>query len=346
MVKTLASRMRGRDIRFWLNGTEWTNDDPPKSLPIEINKGIRGVLSVFRSRSKLPTSLDVIHAHSPIAILHAMVIKLLTSSTAKIVYTYHYPANDSFPRRALKAWLFSKADLIHSLSYLSQKKLADDYGVNLRKCSLIYLGVDAGRFSDQSKTIVNQLGMKLGINGEDIVIGYIGRFDEEKNVSWLIRFLAENHQRFPLLKLLLFGGGPLEGDLKSQALRCGAPERIIFGGYTNQPEQAYSLMDLHVLPSNFEAFPLTVVEASLCGKPTLRTNVGGAIDQIENNVDGFVCELSEGYDGFSERLSNILEQEINNLDQIGSRSQLKMRRMCDVDLFGDKIMNLYRKLSN
>lgn len=101
------------------------------------------------------------------------------------------------------------------------------------------------------------------------VVGHVGRFVPVKNQSFLLELFAEVKKRKAGAKLLLCGDGPLLEGTKKKAESMGLAEDVVFTGNIVNPQDAYCAMDVMVLPSQFEGFPLTVVEGYASGLPCL-----------------------------------------------------------------------------
>ena len=80
----------------------------------------------------------------------------------------------------------------------------------------------------------------------------------------------------------------------------------------------YSAADIFILPSQYETFPIVVLEAMACELPIVATNVGGIPMQIENNVNGFLVELNN-----TEQLKDTLLKLL--ADMIRNRNRLLLR---------------------
>ena len=101
------------------------------------------------------------------------------------------------------------------------------------------------------------------ISEEDILIGHIGRFTEQKNHKFIIEVFNKLNKTNPKYKLALLG----EGKLKSQVEESVANYKldVIFTGCVNNVSDYYSAFDIFVLPSLWEGLPVVGVEAQASG---------------------------------------------------------------------------------
>ncbi len=113
------------------------------------------------------------------------------------------------------------------------------------------------------------------------VIGYAGRFVEEKRPDLAIRALEVVNQTYPDARLVFAGQYiiPYEDTWeRQQALVKQYEDQLVFLGLMPDPQDVadfYAACDVLVLPSDSECFALVQVEAMLCGTPVVMTDIPG-----------------------------------------------------------------------
>jgi glycosyltransferase involved in cell wall biosynthesis len=65
---------------------------------------------------------------------------------------------------------------------------------------------------------------------------------------------------------------------------------VIFAGHENDVSRIWARNHALVLPSRFEGLPLVIVEAMLCGRPVITTDIAGNAEYLEEGVTGFVAQ--------------------------------------------------------
>ena len=133
------------------------------------------------------------------------------------------------------------------------------------KVSIISNGANVKAYRDSLTE--NKIREEYGIKKNDFVVVYIGRlFERQKNVSVLIKAFKETHEED--MKLLIIGDGPSVERYKELAYDDA---RIVFAGVMKDKElnSAYNIANLFVLPSNWEGFALTVLEAAAHSLPMI-----------------------------------------------------------------------------
>ena len=106
---------------------------------------------------------------------------------------------------------------------------------------------------------------------------YVGRLSKEKGVEALVDTVASMPEK---LTLRLYGGGPLENDLRQ---RFGRAEGIEFMGYADAATIAHALSEAEttICPSLcFDNNPLSVIESLSAGTPVLGSDMGGIPELI------------------------------------------------------------------
>jgi glycosyltransferase involved in cell wall biosynthesis len=344
VVKAMVRALEGTRQPILVNGlspADAFGGTTPNPLPL--NRGAAGFREAWTRRDVVPRNASVIHAHSPICLAFALLLRRFRCRTAKVVLTFHWPVPESGLRRGIKGALLRMSDIVHVCSSESLETVRDRYRVPNERLRLLRTGVPADRFVTPDPVKVRSaLRARLGIPESARVIGYLGRLATEKNVDYLIRFMDEHAPAQPNLHLIIAGGGGLDGELREQTGRSSVPDRIRFTGYSREPERIYPAFDLMVLPSDIEAFPLVVVEAAYCGVPTLRSDVDGSRDQIEEGVTGFIYPQKQGYEGMRKALSKILEQRWEELPAVGRAARTHCLQLCDMGRFGEGLEAMYR----
>ena len=115
---------------------------------------------------------------------------------------------------------------------------------------------------------------------------WLGRIDPLKDLETLIRAVALVHQEMPKVRFVLYGKAPKGNEWYHD--RCvklrdelGLKETVIFAGFAVSAEAAYNESDFAVLSSISEGFPYSVVEAMLCGRTVVGTDVGGVSEALD-----------------------------------------------------------------
>lgn len=88
----------------------------------------------------------------------------------------------------------------------------------------------------------------------------------------------------------LYGAGPDQAYLEALAKYYGIADRVKFMGHVNDVRSIWLDNHILLLPSRAEGTPLALVEAMLCGRTAVVTDVGGNAEWIEDEETGFIAE--------------------------------------------------------
>jgi glycosyltransferase involved in cell wall biosynthesis len=159
-------------------------------------------------------------------------------------------------------------------------QLTDSFRVPGRKVEVLHNGVPVEVFASRPKT---------GLDAADKsdrrpVVLTVGRLDDQKGHGVLL----EAAQHVPDATFLLAGEGENRGALQQTAERRGISNRVVFLGHRSDIPDLLTRCDLFVLPSLYEAFPLSVLEAMAAGTPVVATAVGGTPEAVEDGVTGYL----------------------------------------------------------
>lgn len=140
------------------------------------------------------------------------------------------------------------------------------YGYH-RPFTVIKNGIEPGAFT-YNPAIRNIRRQELGL-GTAPVIGHAGRFEAQKNHSFLIEVFREVHERCPEAVLMLAGDGAGRAAIEEQVRGYGLENSVLFLGSRNDVNELMQTMDLFVFPSLHEGLPLVIIEAQAAGLPCL-----------------------------------------------------------------------------
>lgn len=112
----------------------------------------------------------------------------------------------------------------------------------------------------------------LGISADTFVLGHVGRFARQKNHGFLIKIFCAFHNLYPDSRLVCIGTGELEEEIKQMSIQFGLYDKVLFLGQCDNVADLLNIMDVFLLPSYFEGYPVSLVEACCNGLPCLISN--------------------------------------------------------------------------
>lgn len=129
-------------------------------------------------------------------------------------------------------------------------------------------GIPLGEFAF-SQEVRQEVRAEWQAGVETLVVGHVGRFTTQKNHGLLLDIFAELHRERPDSILVLAGIGELQDVARRKADDLGLAQAVRFLGFRSDVARLLQGMDVFVMPSLYEGFPVTGVEAQATGLPCL-----------------------------------------------------------------------------
>jgi glycosyltransferase involved in cell wall biosynthesis len=230
-------------------------------------------------RKVLEWDIDIIHANSFRMVLYAVAIQKMTKKKLKIIYTKHnITMIENRFRPAFTRLLNRYVTKIIAVSGYEQENLFQ-LGVHPNKITTIYNGVDLDRFTYQKKE-----------KGEVYKVGILARLSPEKNHKLFLE-IAEKLKNDPKIQFHIGGDGPQYPKIHKMIDALDLAHHVQMLGEVKNPESFIKEMDVLVLTSHREVFPMVVLEAMAIGTPIVSIDVGGINEAIASHEFG--CLVSD-----------------------------------------------------
>ena len=205
-----------------------------------------------------------------------------------------------------------------------------------KEISVIHNFVDIHRFN---KKPIDAFRKVIAPDGEKIIL-HASNFRKIKRIADVIYTYDAIRKEIPA-KLLLVGDGPERPMAEELCRELGFNEDARFVGKQQDMEEIYAIADLFLLPSEYESFGLSALEAMAAGTPIIATNAGGLPEIITHGKNGFLSDIGD-VKSMGENAKKILSNEkTHNSFKIAAREQaLKF----DIDNIVPLYETLYKKV--
>lgn len=226
----------------------------------------------------------------------------------------HCPGHPNTAKGYIKHFLFYFSPIYANIR-LACSTQAGKYQFRSKAFEIVPNGIDVERFRfcDQLR---EQTRRKLGLEG-CFVIGHVGRFYYEKNHAFLFSIFQAFKEKCPQAVLLLLGDGALMEQMKNLVRQMGLEHSVRFMGMVRDCSPYYQAMDAFVMPSLYEALPLTGIEAQCAGLPCLFSETVSAETGLSKRAE-FLPIGSGNEHLWVEKLMEIQRQNFERHDLPGS----------------------------
>jgi N-acetyl-alpha-D-glucosaminyl L-malate synthase BshA len=204
----------------------------------------------------------------------------------------------------------NESDAITAVSQNLKNETYKNFNIT-KEIEVITNFVDVNRFGkkpfDAFKKVIAPAGEKILVHASN--------FRKVKRVEDVIKIFAEVHKQIPA-KLLMVGDGPERPAAEDSARCLGISDNVRFLGKQEQIEEIMAVSDIFLLPSEYESFGLSALEAMAAGAVVICTNAGGLPEINIQNVTGFMADVGD-VKSMSEFAIEILNDE-KKLDEMKS----------------------------
>ncbi len=302
---------------------------PPDAIQkekiINLLKDIAAWIPPYAAREGL--HYDLVHSHYYFS--GAVGIHLKETWGVPLVHTFHSLGaikeavlgdKDHSPntRFQIEQRICQEADRIIATCPQEQADLAEYYGVDPAKVTIVPCGVNLKLFQPLPQQDSKK---EIAFNPEDFLITYVGRLEERKGIKTLLEAIAQVDD--PRIQAVIVGGpvsekpflswsSLTEEPFKSYADlidQLGIASQVTFTGGKPQEQLSkyYSAADVTVIPSYYEPFGMTAIEAMACGSSVIASRVGGLKTSVIENEVGALFE-PRNVQQLAEQIKILLDQ--------------------------------------
>lgn len=181
----------------------------------------------------------------------------------------------------------NESDAITAVSQNLKEETYSSFDIT-KDIEVIYNFVDVSRFG---KKPIDAFRKVISPNDEKIIV-HASNFRKIKRVFDVIKIFAQIRREVPS-KLLMIGDGPERSGCEELARRLGVQDEVRFLGKQEQMEEIMAIADLFLLPSEYESFGLSALEAMAAHVPVISSNAGGLPEVNIDGVTGFTAHVGD-----------------------------------------------------
>lgn len=262
--------------------------------PINLLRGIKETKRLVKEINP-----DLIHLHSGAA---GFITRLSVKGKIKTIFTAH-------------GWSFTDGTpILRRIIALISEKLVSKYADKIVCVSKndYDLALSKGIAKEDKLVLIhNFVSVPREVSSQDvneINILFVGRLAPPKDLTILFKayknLLDEFKQRS---KIIVVGGGKDLEKYKKEAREFEIEEKVIFVGTKNHKETLnyFKSSQIFVLPTHWEGFPMTILEAMSHGIPTVASSVGG-VKEVVDNTNGILADKNNQIKDFEKGLGFLI----------------------------------------
>lgn len=213
---------------------------------------------------------QIVHSHNSSKSVFPLRIAKKLGIPVRISHSHNlFIGNAGSPKEIMRKLLRKPLRKVSNFNFACSKEAAiwlygEDFWEQ-QKVQVLKNAIDVKRFSYQ-KEIRKEYRQKFGLE-DKFVIGHVGRFDPQKNHTYLLEIFAKVLEQQENARLVLVGEGKLCPEIKEKAKRLNIQDKIIYTGLREDVPELMQMMDTFVFPSLFEGLGIVLIEAQTAGLP-------------------------------------------------------------------------------
>jgi glycosyltransferase involved in cell wall biosynthesis len=213
-------------------------------------------------------------------------------------------------------------------------------GLPRAKLRVVRSAVDWVRFARPCRRI--EVCASLGVLPQARLVGVVAQLIERKGHRFLIETLAPVVSEFPDLRVVFFGKGPAEKDLRRRIAVAGLGDHILLGGFRKDLPDILPCLELLVHPATMEGLGVSLLQAASAGVPAIASDAGGMPEAVRDGVNGLL--VPPGDVAALGRAVSTLLRDRELARRLGEGGQQLMRREFSVDAMVEGNLAVYREL--
>lgn len=289
--------------------------------------------------------IDIVHTHGVRANLVGRVAAKLAGRDTVVTTVHSLLAQDYPGMFSRLANMFieraSRGLTTHFIAVSGglQKALLQQ-GIPEKKITVIYNGLNPEDFI--AKLPLGSWRVSMGIEPDVSLVAIIGRLHPVKGHRIFLRAAAEILKNRPEVRFVVVGCGPERDRLEEYANLLGISEAVLFTGFVDNVADILPNLNLLVIPSLWEGFGLTALEAMVAGVPVVATSVGGLPEVVEHGSTGLL--VPPGDDAALARGINWMLDHPNEALEMAESARKVVGEKFTARVMARKTEDLYRRL--
>ena len=217
-----------------------------------------------------------------------------------------------------------------------------DLGVEDHRLCVIHSAVDVERFASPSDC--NAFRAEFDIPADTFVMAAAGQLIPRKGHALLLQAVADLRYSHPAFRLIIFGDGYLENQLRAQAASLGLTDVVQFAGFRDGLDDYFGCFDLFVHPALAEGLGVVTLKASAAAVPVVAFAAGGLAEAIAHERTGLLVP-PEDVDALQGAIAALMD-DVGLRQRFGAAGRERMKTEFSIDTMAERHVELYESVVN
>ena len=217
-----------------------------------------------------------------------------------------------------------------------------DHDVDAGRIEVIRDAVDPDAFAGEPDFAAFR--ESFNIDEGTFVIASAGQLIARKGHRYLLDAAAELANSGRRFRLMLFGEGPLENELRAQATDAGLGEHVQFAGFRDDLDSYMGCFDVFVHPALAEGLGVVTLKAAASGVPVIGFEAGGVPEAVIHDETGLLVPPKDS-EALRDAIAALMDNEARRKD-LGASGRQRMLAEFSIGAMADKHVELYESVLN
>ena len=288
--------------------------------------------------------ISIIHSQTGGSLFACLAAKIAGVKCVQNIREYRI----KFPR--ITCWLIINYLNIFADRIICDAKVIKDLffinGKPLAKAITLHNAVDVKEYNPS--IIDDRVRREFGIEHDQPVVGFVGRFDPYKGIEYFIEAAKQVAVKRSDVRFLLVGGldnrryALYRDKILALAKTAELKNKLILTGIRRDLPHVLAAMNIFVFPSIFDSGPRIPLEAMAMGKPVIATNSGGVVEEVVDGETGLIVPIKD-----PETIVNAVLSLLNDpakLEMMGKHARLRIEKYFSQEHYIRVVEGIYREL--
>lgn len=267
-------------------------DDLECKNPRIIMRTLKILVDIIRAEK-----IDIIHSHHRMAQFYAFILRIMFPDV-KVVYTAH----NVFFDKTFFTRMILRGSIIVSVGDGVRENLIHTFGIDSGRIRVIYNGIQVERMEEAYLSDTLRLLRQRRIR----LLGIIGRLSEQKGIDVFLKAISRIKCAGFSVKGVIIGDGEDRDKIRQWMADMGLEDDIIMMGYQQHIPSLISQLDLVVMPSRWEGFPLLPLEVFSAHRTMVASDISG-INEIVKHMENGILVQKDDVQAFAGEIIRLLE---------------------------------------
>jgi glycosyltransferase involved in cell wall biosynthesis len=217
-----------------------------------------------------------------------------------------------------------------------------DHDVDDDRIEVIRSAVDTAAFEQPPECSI--IRSDFGVPEDALVLAAAGQLIPRKGHRYLLQAVADIRDRLPPFRLVIFGEGFLDNQLRAQATSLGLSDVVQFAGFRDDLDDFMGCIDLFVHPALAEGLGVIALKAQAAGVPVAGFAAGGMSEAVIDGKSGILVPPAE-VDQLAKAIATLANDDTLRREY-GEYGRERMVKEFSIDAMADKHVALYESVVN